>query len=143
MTRRRCPSPATRHPKGVMCRIEAIEECVSRKSHELATRQPSTTLTTEACPSTLPQPLQAARAGETAVTALPVPALPTDQVPEVRYIADLVSSSPAKEPLRPKTRLQSRKASWVYPDPNVSSDSDVEVGEVPGRSAKSSPTAGA
>ena len=95
-------------------------------------------LTTEVSPSTLLKPVQAARAGE---TALPVPALPTDGVQEIRYIADLVPSSPAKEQLRPKTRLQSRKESWVYPDPNVFSDSSVE--EVPGRRAKSSSTASA
>ena len=81
------------------------------KSHELATPQPSTALTTEAFPSTLPKPLHAARAGE---TALSEPALPTDGVPkEVCYIAGLVPSSPAKEPLRPKTILQSRKEYWV------------------------------
>ena len=50
-------------------------------------------------------------------------------------LADLVPSSPTKEPLRPKR--------YFSLDPNVFSYSDVEVGEVPGRRAKSSPTASA
>ena len=62
---------------------------------------------------------------------------------EIRYLVELVPSSPVKEPKHPKTRLQSRKDSWVPLDPNVFSDSDIEVGAVPGRRAKGSSTTSA
>ena len=123
-----------------MCRIEAImgEECIARKtrSHELAARQ--TTLTTDASPFPLPTLVQAPPSGE---APLSVP--PDDGVPETRYLEELVPSSPSKEKMRPQTRLRSRKDSWVYPDPNVFSDSDIEVGAVPGRRAAGSSTTSA
>ena len=70
----------------------------------------------------------------------PLAVSPDNGVPEMRYLAELVPSSPSKEPKRPQTRLQSRKDSWVFPDPNVFSDSHVEVGAVPGRRAAGSTT---
>ena len=57
---------------------------------------------------------------------------------EVRYIAELVPSSPAKEPQRRRTGLQSRRAAWALPDPKAFSDS--EVGAVSGRRKGSSTT---
>ena len=40
-------------PLKLMCRIEAMEQCIARKSHEFLFRQPSATPTTEASPSPL------------------------------------------------------------------------------------------
>ena len=42
-------------PLGIMCPIEAMEECIARKRHELMTRQPSATLTKNASPFFLPK----------------------------------------------------------------------------------------
>ena len=66
-------------------------------------------------------------------------------VSEVRYVAELVPSSPAKEPQRRRTSLQTRRAGWALPDPNVFSDSesDVVIGAVPGRRAAGSSTTSA
>ena len=96
-----------------------MEECFARKSHELAAGQTSTTLTTDASPFPLPKLVQAPPWHRGAVP-------PDDGVRETRYLAELVPSSLSKEPKRPQTRLQSRKDSWVYPDPNVLSDSDTD-----------------
>ena len=130
-----------------MCRIEAMEECIARKSHELPARQPSATLTTGASPFPL-SPAQLVAGGDA-----PLPESNDNGVSEVRYIAELqlrglfleLLSYPAKEPKRPQTRLglQSRKDSWVLTDPNVFSDSDLEVGAVPGRRAEGSSTTSA
>ena len=66
-------------PVGIMCRIEAMEECIARKSHELAARQTSTTLTTDASPFSLLTLVQAPPSGE---APLAVP--PDDGVQETR-----------------------------------------------------------
>ena len=72
------------------------------------------------------------------------PPVPSDHgLPKVRYIAELVPSLPAAEPPRRRTRLQSRRTSWMLPDPNVFTDSDVEVGAVLGRRAAGSSTTSA
>ena len=120
-----------------------MEEGIVRKRHELATRTSSTTMTAEASTFKffIAESVPIVRTGE---NAHPTPAKATTEPDsEVLYMADPVPPSPGKEPQRPKTRLQSRKDSWVYPDPNVFSDSNVEAGAVPGRRAESSSTASA
>ena len=101
-------------PLGLMCRIEAMEECIARKSHELPARQPSATPTTDAPPFPLSQLVMITRAGEA-----PLPESTDNGVSEVCYITELVPSSPAKEPQRRRTRLQSRRAAWAPSNPNV------------------------
>ena len=84
-------------PLGLMCSIEAMEQCIARKSHELSARQSSATPTTDASPFPLSQ---LTRAGDA-----PLPESTDNGVSEVRYIVELVPSSPAKEPQRRRTRL--------------------------------------
>ena len=109
-------------PLGIMCRLEAMEECIARKSHELRARRPSATLTTGESPSPLQKLVPVTQAGEA-----PLPVSSDNGVPEARCIAELVTSSPAKD-----------SESWVFPELNAVSDSDVEVGAVPGRRAAGS-----
>ena len=80
-----------------MCSIEAMDECIARESHELAARQASTTLTTEASPFPLQTLVQAQPSGEA-----PLPVSPDNGVPEIRYFAELVPSFPSKETKRPR-----------------------------------------
>ena len=56
---------------GIKCHIEAMEECIARKSHELAARQATTTLTTEASPILLPTPVQVPQSGEAPLAVSP------------------------------------------------------------------------
>ena len=107
-------------PLGLLCSIEAMEECIARKSHELPARQPSATPTTDAPSFPLSQLVMITRAGDA-----PLPESTDNGASEVRYIAELVPSSPAKEPQRHRTRLHARRAAWTPSDPNVFSDSDT------------------
>ena len=107
-----------------MCHISAMEEGIVRKRHERATRT-SSTMTAEGSESTTSSIAEPVLMVQTRETAHPTPALPTMES-GVHYMVNTVLPSPGKEPQRPKTRLQCRKDSWVYRDPNVFSDSDVD-----------------
>ena len=88
-------------PLGLMCRIEAMDECIARKSHQLTARQPSSaTPTTDASPFLLSQFVTITQAGDA-----PPPESSDNGVSEFHYIVELVPSSPAKEPRRPRMRL--------------------------------------
>ena len=90
--------------------------------------------------SRLSQLVMLTRAGDA-----PLPESTDNGVSEVRYITELVPSSPAKEPQRRRTRLQSRRAACALHGPNVFSDSesDVVAGAVPGRRTAGSSTTSA
>ena len=122
-------------PVGIMCSIEAMDECIARKSHELVARQAPTTLTTEAFSFPLPTLVQVPPSGEAPIAVC-------HQTIECRRYA---TSRSLFHHLRIRSHNVPRRdfSPARIPDPNVFSDSDVEVGAVPGRRAAGSSTNGA
>ena len=85
-----------RSPLGLVCRINAMEICIARKSHELSARQPSATPTTEAAPFSQQTSVPVTQAGNTSFIESfgdgASEARLAYRFEEVRYIADLPTS---------------------------------------------------
>ena len=120
-------------PVEIMCSIEAVEECIARKSHELATRQASTTLTTEASPLPLPALVQPPPSGEA----------PLAQSSRAARQWTRSAGDPIHFGSCSISFVKGAKASPDETSVSQGFDSDVEVGAVPGRRAAGSSTTSA
>ena len=99
---------------GIKCRIDAMEECVARKLHELPTRE--TSISSKNRPLRTPTTMDS----DTEYPDKPVPIYK----PPVDHVTDI---EPDKGAQPPRTRSTTRMSSMVYPEPNVPSDDDSEV----------------